>query len=263
MYNKSITLTILLFVISCLFIHADEPLLYRWEPKGWDNFGDALSQPIVERILGRKVKRATSKKQKKFLAVGSIIHMANSGDIVWGSGMLNNQLPGRIKDLDVRAVRGPLTRKALLKRGISCPAVYGDPALLFPFLFPEFKKNTTQDFVIIPHLSDIAFYQLHPNCVSPKQPWESVVMRIIESEFVISSSLHGIIIAEAYGIPARMLLKNNTDQLFKYKDYYYGTGRIDFKYAKTIDEALKMGGEPPPKIDFQALLDSFPFDLWK
>lgn len=81
--------------------------------------------------------------------------------------------------------------------------------------------------------------------------------------FILSSSLHGIILAETYGIPA-IMLKSPLDT-FKFRDYYYSTGRFDFPIANTVEEALKM--EPPalPNLDNlrQGLIDSFPYDIWK
>jgi pyruvyltransferase len=245
---------------------AEEPVLYRWKPDdGWDNFGDALSQPLVERILGRNVK--TSGSQKRVFAIGSILHSAINGDTIWGSGVMTGWLPECINqdqmNLDIRAVRGPLTRDMLLSRGINCPPIYGDPALLFGVLFPEFKKNPQRKYIVIPHASETHLFRSDPNFVSPRDPWETVIQKIVESEFVIASSLHGIIVAEAYGIPARMLLATNHLQFFKYKDYYYGTGRPSFQYATSIEEALRMGGEKPPICDLDMLLNSFPYELWE
>jgi pyruvyltransferase len=256
----------LLLNLSILPLYSTDtevPVLHRWEPKGWDNFGDALSQPIVERILGRKIERVTRPDQKRLLAVGSILHSARNGDVIWGTGLMTKWFPDHITQLDVRAVRGPLTRDTLLARGVPCPEVYGDPALLLPILFPEFKPNPIRDYIIIPHASETGLFRDDPHFVSPRDPWEVVVRKILESKFVISSSLHGIIVAEAYGIPARMLLCTNKSQLRKYEDYYLGTGRPKFKYATSIEQALRMGGEKPALFDADKLLKSFPSDLWK
>ncbi len=64
----------------------------------------------------------------------------------------------------MRAVRGPLTRQFLMDMGIDCPKIYGDPALLLPKLFPEFKKseNPTKEYIIIPHHSDEHLFINHP-----------------------------------------------------------------------------------------------------
>ena len=77
------------------------------------------------------------------------------------------------------------------------------------------------------------------NVVYPTQPWYEVIEKILDSKFVISSSLHGIIIAEAFGIPARLLKITDKEPLFKYADYYYGTGRFDFQAATSVAQAWK------------------------
>jgi pyruvyltransferase len=247
------------------------PLFY-WDARpqwGFANFGDALSEALIERIIGKNITIATSSfnEGKKLLAIGSIMNYAKEGDVVWGTGV-NGKSPAQaysFTHLDVRAVRGPLTREFLLKRGIACPEVYGDPTLLLPIYFPEFKKsdNPSYDFVVIPHYSDEALFSKLPNMVSVREPWQVVVKKILNSRFVISSALSGIIVAEAFGIPARLLQvenKSNTEDLFKYADYYLGTHRKDFTYATSIEEAFKMGGEPLPLCDLETLICAFPYE---
>lgn len=218
----------------------------------------------------RVYKKGSRIKEKKLLAIGSLLFFANDGDVLWGTGT-NGKKPDK-KDykfthLDVRAIRGPLTRAFLMNTfQIDCPEIYGDPGLLFPFLFPEFKKkeNPAYDYIIIPHYSeeDQFLKDEWKNVVYTTEPWDQVVEKILDSRFVISSSLHGIIIAEAYGIPARLLKISHEEPMFKYQDYYLGTNRPRFQYATTVDEALEMGGEPPFECDLQKLYDAFPFDYW-
>ena len=64
-----------------------------------------------------------------------------------------------------------------------------------------------------------------------------------------------------FGIPAR-LLKSPFLELFRYYDYYEGTNRT-LRYATTIDQAIAMGGEEPPKINLTSLLTAFPFDKFR
>lgn len=241
--------------------------LYYWN--GRSNFGDALSEAMVERMIGRQVRIVENPfaPEKKLLGMGSILSYAQDGDVIWGTGV-NGKTPlqdYRFSTLDVRAVRGPLTRKFLLEKGIECPEVYGDPALLLPRLFPEFQKpkQALRDYCIVPHFSDEHLFLGHPNLISVGQDWKVVVQLIIESDFVISSSLSGIIVAEAFGIPARLVMfdnLNNTENLVKYEDYYLGTQRPAFRIARTIDEALEMGGEPAPRCNLVKLYQAFPFD---
>ncbi|MBS0652715.1 MAG: polysaccharide pyruvyl transferase family protein [Verrucomicrobia bacterium] len=251
---------------------AKEIPLFYWDarPKlGFSNFGDALSEAIIERVLGHgiPITNDPSCARQKLLGIGSIMHYAQDNDIVWGTGVNGTASAQsyRFTQLDVRAVRGPLSREFLLKRGIACPEVYGDPTLLFPLLFPEFQKpaDPQYEFIVIPHFSDEALFKDCPNMVSVKEHWSVVVQKILNSKFVISSALSGIIIAEAFGIPARLLQidnKSNTEDLFKYTDYYLGTNRSKFQFATSIEQALEMGGEPLPVCDLEALKNSFPFD---
>lgn len=244
------------------FLKAEQKVsLVYFTPAKGSNFGDALSPKIVERIIQRPLQQIPRCKQH-LLALGSILHFAQNNDVVWGSG-LNGKIPlkmNKYTHLDVRAVRGPLTRDFLLAKGISCPEVYGDPALLMPLLFPELKANPTLEYIVIPNLNEIHAYEKFPNLVLPTEDCMVVVKKILGAKFVISGSLHGIIVAEAFGIPAQFLRITSKENILKYKDYYYGTGRKNFRVAYSLEEAFKMGGEPMPVVNLKLLLESFPYD---
>jgi len=271
MKKKSLKIIILLLgnlYCSYSLISSNDLPLYWWIPSNRTNFGDELSHEIVKRIIGYTPRRPL-KREKKLLALGSIMHLANDNDIVWGTGVNGKAIEldlHKFTCLDVRAVRGPLTRQFLLERNIPCPEIYGDPALLMPLLFPEFKPTFAVDYIVIPHIFDvkelinIPVFNSAKNIVLPTENWETVVKKILESKFVIASSLHGIIVAEAFGIPARYLRATSKEPLFKYVDYYTATGRPNFKYANSIAEALEMGGEDPIKFDANALLKAFPYE---
>ena len=248
------------------------PLFY-WKEGDFINFGDYISLVLVERIVGEPLKfynKKNLKQNKKLLAIGSVIYFANENDVIWGSG-INAKIVDKNKfsftHLDIRAVRGPLTRAFLIENfGLKCPEIYGDPALLFPYFFPEFKKKKTPsyDYIVISHYLDAKYFKDNSkdNIILATEPWELVLKKILASKFVISSSLHGLILAEAYGIPARMLRLSETEPLFKYKDYYIATGRPHFEYATSVEEALRMGGEPKFKCDLKKLYNAFPFEFW-
>ncbi len=248
--------------------------LYYWHEKSWGekrNFGDYLSLKIVERIVRTSV-RVYNKdvdRDRKLLALGSLFTYARDNDVIWGTGVNGKWLDlknYKFTRLDVRAVRGPLTREFLLHNfGIEAPEIYGDPGLLVPYLFPEFKKNENPiyDYIIIPPYNEIASFAGidDEHIVYPTDPWDEVIKKILNSKFVISGSLHGIIVAEAYGIPARLLYPQK-EAMFKYRDYYFGTNRFDFEIAYSIEEALRMGGEKPVVCDVQKLYAAFPFEFW-
>lgn len=250
------------------FNHVD---FFYWRPiNGSINFGDHLSLVIVTKILADKgfLLEEETPKTVRLIALGSVLHFAEDHNTIWGTGF-NGKVSleeHTYNTLDVRAVRGPLTRDFLVQRGIETPEIYGDPALLIPHIFPgKFQKNPKKPYVIVPNLHDlkIAQEQGWKNIVSPLNSWNRCINEILEAEFVIASSLHGLIIAEAYGIPARYIRLSEEENLFKYNDYMMGTGRGEIEFASTIDEALEMKGMAPVQFDHQKLLNAFPFDLWK
>lgn len=261
--------------VNTYFLQATDtiPQLFYWH-ESFVNFGDFLSHKVVERITGNPVpiyNKQQQYKKPKFLAIGSILSFARQNDIVWGAGINGKLLDAKhylFTKLDIRAVRGPLTRQFLQKYcNIFCPEIYGDPALLTPYLFPEFKrkKEPRLPYVIIPHYSERHLFEnIQPELlVDPTKDWRSIIKKILNSKFVISTSLHGIIVAEAFGIPARLLRVTNNEPLFKFHDYYLGSGRLHFNIAFSIEEALAMGGEPPFICDLQKLYQAFPQEYWQ
>lgn len=108
--------------------------------------------------------------------------------------------------LRLLAVRGPLTRQAALTSGVDCPEIFGDPGMLLPRLLPATGRRS--GVALVPHFSDAA--RLEPRwkeqsdmlLVDPQQPVEDVVRQVAAAELVVSSSLHGLVVAHAYGVPA-------------------------------------------------------------
>jgi len=232
-----------------------------------NNFGDLIGPLLVDRMLEQAGLDATAGTSgARLVAVGSIMKLAEPGDVVWGTGINGKSMSvGAGAALDIRAVRGPLTRQLLVDAGASVPEVYGDPALLWPMFWPRdlYAPNGASDPVtVVPNFHDWKSWRRDRRAVNPRQDPHAVIKRIAASEFVCGSSLHGIIIAEAFGIPAR-LITPTTEPEFKYADYYRGTGRPDFRAARTLDEALELGGEPALNWDRQPLVDAFPNDLWQ
>ena len=261
---------LLVYASYCSAVESGIPLYY-WKSKNIVNFGDHLSLKLVERIVESDINAITLKSeldQHKLLAIGSIMTMAREGDIIWGSGVKSEDIPldrYLFTNLDIRSVRGPKTRDFLKKKlGIDCPDIYGDPALLLPYFFPEFKRKESPlyEYIIIPHYSEMEFFKGYSNIVSSTDPFNLIIEKILSSKLVIASSLHGVIVAEAFGVPARLLRVTNNQPLFKYEDYYEGTGRPDFTYAESVEEAILMGGERPFICNLERLYASFPFEYW-
>ena len=242
--------------------------LYYWAPdSGPHNFGDFLSSIVVEKVLARHDLALSfeAARSQRMLAVGSILHFAEQGNTIWGTGM--NARPKekdyKFSSLDVRSVRGPLTREFLMKRGIEVPEIYGDPVLLLPELFPtRFKATQELDHLVVGHLLDIDQFPTSGNFLSPLTSWSKCVDTICKAKFVVSSSLHGIIVAEAFGIGACYLRLSEREPMLKYHDYYLGTGRESFNIATSVEQAMEMGPTAKPVLDTAKILNAFPIDLW-
>ncbi len=245
--------------------------LFHWSPNdGRVNFGDRLADIVCRQMLSLRGYSLDDEvnREERLLSIGSILHFSETGDHVWGTGW-NGKIPEKnfkARGLKVHAVRGPLTAEFLKKRNIEVSEVYGDPALLIPHIFQNrFTPRAEKDYVFVPNLHDLVLVNGLQDVVSPLWGWNIAITNILKAKLVLASSLHGLIIAEAFGIPARYVRLSETEDLFKYKDYYFGSGRkeSEFIFANSIEEGLEMGGAQAIRYDHTALMKAFPYALWK
>jgi pyruvyltransferase len=236
------------------------------------NFGDLLSPLIISLLSNKSVQHTTA--PGKLLALGSIFFALRNNDIVWGSGFLNAkhiQFALACSGVKYLAVRGPDTRQLLIKNNIDCPEIYGDPALLFPlFVRNDIKKKYRVG--IVPHFSHYNYFRMaikednQIQVIDVEKPILDVIQDILSCEIILSSSLHGLIFSEAYGIPSLMLTLDQPlhGDLFKFEDYFHSTNRsvsfIDFKEISSIsslsDFALK---QREPHINLGPLIKAFSY----
>ncbi len=243
-----------------------------------NNIGDQLA-PVIYRWICDKYSLDANKKTKKtkhLLTLGSLLGGGDFNATVWGSGILTASSVDSVRKkalyrkFDIRAVRGPMTRDVLLSCGYQCPEMYGDPGCLMPLIYdkPVEKKY---DVSVALHLNENSklfnnFGGVHYIDLKTKE-YEFFIDEIRASKKIISSSLHGIILAESYGIPAIFLNTKGTveDMMIKYLDWYYSTNRHEVKIAYSIEEALEMEPMEIPDLKEmqQKLMDCFPVDLWR
>lgn len=231
-----------------------------------NNFGDLLGPEIVRRLASKSVSEAAwDKATGRLLAVGSILALARDNDIAWGIGANGKSLGKayQISSVSFRAVRGPLTRDFVSNHGAYCPEIYGDPGLLVSMLWSEEELlGDASEITIVPNLNDYPIFDLRdPRVLRPTAPLQECLSRIRNSSLVIGSSLHAIVVAESFGIPAR-LISSSVEPDFKYMDYYLGTGRGGFNAARSVNHAIALGGEPPPNWDPTRLIAAFPYDIF-
>ncbi|TQL44491.1 polysaccharide pyruvyl transferase [Leucobacter komagatae] len=201
--------------------------LHWWDIK--PNFGDALSPWLAQHISGKPVSFA-ARHSRSYLSIGSILSHAGNESIVWGTGSFGTETPSQLAtNAEYRAVRGPLTRNILERNKISCPRVYGDPALLVPaFYSPDVEK--THELGIVLRWSESNRNKHAIPGVKPiflrNDNIEEVLDSFLACEKIISTSLHGLIIADAYGIPNAWLDSPTPKGLeFKYWDYLISVGK--------------------------------------
>jgi hypothetical protein len=200
---------------------------------GRTNWGDGLNPILIEGLSGRKVRYDTDPGLDKYMVIGSVLAHADEHTVVWGAGFLKEGQSVLGPPKAVHALRGPLSRKRLQECGIEAPEVYGDPALLLPRLYnPEISK--THEVGLIAHHADkghpwLERYRRDPKVriVDIQTDTYRFVQEVKSCELIISSSLHGIICADAYGIPA--LWMELSDRVigkgFKFFDYFSSIGR--------------------------------------
>ena len=211
------------------------------------------------------------------MGIGSILTMFDiENSIVWGSGILlpNKPFVGRPKE--VKAVRGPLTRQKLIDAGINCPEVYGDPALLLPLFYTPSVKKVYKLGIIQQHASignplldgvrndeDVLIIN-----IGKYNHWLDIIDQVCMCETIISSSLHGLIISEAYKVPNvwTFIKGDNPESFFKYHDFFMALGAdrepfIVNEILKREDISLKMKDWKPSNFDAKKLLDSCPLRL--
>ena len=257
--------------------------IYTWDYKIKPyNWGDFVNVKLAELISTKTIiPYKYSYKKETIAMMGSILPWAiDKNTIIWGSGTLSSQDPlwNTIeKPLSVRAVRGPLTRQLLLSRGIDCPEVYGDPALLFPrFYSPNVEKR--YKFGVILHVSTQANSAVYSKLnailggnmliinLNQFSSWNSFIDDICSCNTILSSSLHGIIIADAYEIPNAWISldENHPDNNFKFKDYYLSVGKditqplnFDTMTSEQIQDCVQHWRKP--NIDLDKLLSVCPF----
>lgn len=258
--------------------------LYYWkiDPQT-ANFGDYAGRYLLQRLTGQPIGTNFDKQTTRYWAtIGSILshHHLTVNASVWGSGIIsaNATFPKPVK---IYAVRGPLTRARCLKQGYDCPAVYGDPALLLPSVFQPTAKEKYRLGVVY-HYKDAK--RFHDRVPQPgvkfidlrmrdgdDRAFERIINEICSCELICSSSLHGLIVAHAYQIPAVWvkLLQPIGNDPTKFLDYYQSVGVmdaprcIDLTAVKIrLEEALGLfKGFPQPAfpINTTALRQSLPF----
>ena len=176
------------------------------------NVGDDLNMILISSLQERCTYIQRSGCLPHILGVGSILHFATQKSLVWGSGFISEAIRPKEKvlsEMKVFALRGELSKEVLRPLNAdarNCPL--GDPAILMPKIYSPTNIQKKFRLGIVPHLADA------------DSPWISVferikgvtilrldqnpilfINRLNECDYIASSSLHGLVLADAYSIP--------------------------------------------------------------
>jgi len=216
------------------------------------NCGDVLT-PELLKGFGYEVEWA-SKDEADYICIGTIATWARPGVTVLGSG-IGNRLDSVNPDAKYLAVRGPMTRHAVLRSGGECPKVFGDPALLMPHVYDQ-KVIKLGGPAFFAHYCDLEEAKATGlPVINPLGDPLGVIDNMRMFDTIYSSSLHGIILAHAYGIPACWV--ELTNNLFgdgtKFRDYAASVG-IKLPHWKRVADAKPV---LPGKLNLKPLLNVF------
>ncbi|MBO9449798.1 polysaccharide pyruvyl transferase family protein [Tropicibacter sp. R16_0] len=235
-----------------------QPLRLHWW-KAVPNFGDVLSALVVAQVSGRPVAHA-GPKNCEMVAIGSLLQVVRRNfsearpgrekPVVWGTGLLHPVPKDFLPNVDMALVRGPVTAALL---GLKTRR-FGDAGLLVADLIDDVPSK--QDRVaLVPHHSQMDDPDLHAlvarepalDLVDPRGDALEVCRRIASSRHVIASSLHGLIVADAFGVPSTWLSPGEQSHL-KYHDYAASVGRplispIETHEVPEVLSTLKDGTE--------------------
>ncbi len=207
-------------------MHQSQHQLSAYWFTGVCNFGDLVGTALVEYITGTLPRLTHRASTGKLLTVGSILSNARVGDTVWGSGAICDQ-DVDVAGVTVLALRGPLSVQ-LTRADPHTPL--GDPALLLPTFYTP-PQATRHRIGFVPHYVDLPIASsLAPDAYVvdvTARDWRTTVDAITACDVIVSSSLHGLIVAEAYGVPAVWSRTRNpiVGDDFKFRDYFAATDR--------------------------------------
>ena len=194
--------------------------LPMWWHVGRPNLGDDVNPTFFGRLAGRAVRFAVDRKRPHLLGAGSILERAAPASIVCGSGFLREP-QSVVSATEFVAVRGELSLAACSRReGV----LLGDPLVLIDAFAPPTVKRHRYGFM--PHVTSVKHWRglnargrhvIHPG----REPWR-VIEEIASCEVVVSQSLHGLVVADALGIPNVWIAPSAgmAGGRFKFDDYF-------------------------------------------
>lgn len=210
-------------------------LLFVYHGK-FNNFGDQLSPVILDHygfttVFAHYKPKYSFSGKANLVSVGTLLQNTPTDfdGVILGTG--SNNLPLSFPFAKILAVRGKLTLQNIENFDNSNNIVIGDPGLLVSKIFKA-VVNKKYKLGIVPHFVDkkdpilktyMHRFKRRAFIVDVQRNPASVIKDIKSCENIISSSLHGLVVADAYDIPNIMyVIRRNisSEHDHKYRDYY-------------------------------------------
>jgi hypothetical protein len=239
------------------------------------NVGDRLSPAIVTAVSGRPTVHFAAGDAAHLLAVGSMMATATPDSVIWGAGVMREHGGvGAVDAANIHALRGKLSCSALRRAGVAAPDVpLGDPGFLAPALLGIAKTASPANRIgVVPHYVDRASPHFRRLLAEPgvvdlnvHDGPERFLRAMADCEVVISSSLHGLIFAEALGIPNLWVVAGGDigGGAFKFNDWFSTTARpqtsaLVLTPDVSVAELTKQATLHESMIETEAIRAAFP-----
>jgi pyruvyltransferase len=211
----------------------DSPMIRLKYFQKFPNVGDVFSRVVAEHYFSKNIipLRPAPVSETNLILLGSILHWADSQSVVCGAGFMFSDAQLAVPPKTIVCLRGPLTAALLQKQGITPPNRFADPGVLAPLLYQK-QFKVKHKIGIIPHYRDSGSVWIK-RCKNQGFPIidvfatpEKFFRKIQQCEVILSSSLHGLIFAHAYGKPAVWIELSDkvAGNGFKFFDYYQSVG---------------------------------------
>lgn len=240
------------------------------------NWGDKLNPYIISALSEKHVYHSDrvvlGRDESVHMVIGSMLAHARSNCEVWGCGFIDAREKVTVRPRAIHALRGPLSRMQLDTQGLKSPRITGDPAILMPlFYYPKIVQDDKIGLVL--HFRERGVVNL-PKLMQDHRirmiditgGIEEVIDAIASCRRVFSTSLHGLIAANAYGVPSTWISASDIllGDGFKFRDYLSSVGSAQqdpvlVSAETTVDELLSVAEWHGFGLDVEGLISACPF----
>ncbi|MEM4267008.1 MAG: hypothetical protein QW404_03055 [Candidatus Nanoarchaeia archaeon] len=184
-----------------------------------NNFGDCLTPFLLKELGGISVVWSHIN-EADLIGAGSLLEFIphTYKGIIFGSGRMFNGMRFDLRDCNVLALRGKLTKESCLT---DCE-IMGDLGLLCN-RFKDEKIKKEYFIGVISHWNHQELIDEYPGAlkIDITGDVKGIIEAVQRCERIVSSSLHGLVLADAMGIMRKWVYTNkNPGEGFKFYDYH-------------------------------------------